>query len=257
MTRSIKHWSLGLTLLAALAAGAAQADVYWLTHAGGGTNTLWHRLRTAGQVIPARVHAPWMPLREKLAETGFDGGMDQLASALADYRIGTVGKPLPETECRISEQGEILSRSPSVCSGYYKMDDKAEELLEGGWLHSGDTGTLDEDGYVYIVDRVKDMVNVAGFKVYPAEVEQVLYRHPAVKELAVYGIPHASKGEVVKAAVVLADGQIADQEEIKAFCRENMAAYKVPAEVAFIDELPKSATGKILKRVLREQESSA
>ena len=122
-------------------------------------------------------------------------------------------------------------------------------------FRSGDTGTLDDDGYVYIVDRVKDMVNVAGFKVYPAEIEQVLYRHPAVQELAVFGVPHEQKGEVVKAAVVLQEGKSVTREEILSFCRENIASYKVPSEIAFVDELPKSATGKILKRVLRDQEA--
>ena len=150
--------------------------------------------------------------------------------------------------------GEICIKGPGVMQGYWQRPEETAEALRNGWLHSGDTGTMDEDGYVFIVDRVKDMVNVAGFKVYPAEVEQVLYRHPAVQELAVYGIPHESKGEVVKAAVVLKEGKTADADEITAFCRKNMAAYKVPAEIDFVDEIPKSATGKILKRVLRDQE---
>jgi len=100
---------------------------------------------------------------------------------------------------------------------------------------------------------VKDMINVAGFKIWPAEIEQFLYTHPAIQELAVYGTPHAEKGEIVRAAIVLKQGSAATAEEITAFCRENLANYKVPAQVDFIDELPKSATGKILKRVLRDE----
>ena len=119
--------------------------------------------------------------------------------------------------------------------------------------HSGDIGYIDEDGYVFIVDRVKDMINVAGFKVWPAEVEQSLYRHSAVKEVAVYGVPDPEKGESVKAAVVLKAGVSCSEEELRAFCREKMANYKIPNSLEFVEELPKSATGKILKRVLRDQ----
>jgi long-chain acyl-CoA synthetase len=110
---------------------------------------------------------------------------------------------------------------------------------------------MDDEGYVYIVDRVKDMINVSGFKVWPAEVEQLLYRHPAVKELAVYGVHDPVKGESVRAAIVLKAGATATSEEIIAFCRERMAVYKAPESVEFVGELPKSATGKILKRMLR------
>ena len=114
---------------------------------------------------------------------------------------------------------------------------------------------MDEEGYIFIVDRVKDMINVAGFKVWPAEVEQALYKHPAVKEIAVYGVPDPEKGEKVKAAVVLKDGVTCTKEEMIAYCKEKMANYKIPHSVDFVGELPKSATGKILKRVLRDQET--
>jgi long-chain acyl-CoA synthetase len=113
---------------------------------------------------------------------------------------------------------------------------------------------MDEEGYVFIVDRVKDMINMSGLKIWPAEVEQFLYRHPAVMELAVYGIPHPEKGEVVKAAIVLKNGATATVEEIDDYCRKHLAVYKVPAEFEFVKELPKSATGKILKRMLRDKE---
>jgi long-chain acyl-CoA synthetase len=110
---------------------------------------------------------------------------------------------------------------------------------------------MDDEGYVFIVDRVKDMINVSGFKVWPAEVEQVLYRHPAVREAAIYGVADPVKGEAVKASIVLRPGAAATAGEVIAYCRERMAVYKAPAEVEFVAELPKSATGKILKRVLR------
>ncbi|NLZ42524.1 MAG: long-chain fatty acid--CoA ligase, partial [Comamonadaceae bacterium] len=126
-----------------------------------------------------------------------------------------------------------------------------------GWLHSGDIGRMDEDGYVYIVDRVKDMVNVSGFKVWPAEVEQYLYKLPGVQEVAVYGLPHPDKGEQVVAAVVPRPGHALGAEDVLAYCRTHIAAYKVPARVDIVAELPKSATGKILKRVLREQAAGA
>jgi long-chain acyl-CoA synthetase len=137
--------------------------------------------------------------------------------------------------------------------GYWRRPDDTAAAIRGAWLRSGDIGTMDDEGYVFIVDRVKDMINVAGFKVWPAEVEQVLYRHPAVREAAIYGVSDPVRGEAVRAAIVLRDGAAATPEEIIAFCRERMAVYKAPATVELVRELPNSATGKILKRVLRSR----
>ncbi len=137
--------------------------------------------------------------------------------------------------------------------GYWNRPEETEQALRSGWLHSGDTGLVDDEGYVFIVDRVKDMINVAGFKIWPAEIEQFLYTHPAIKELAVYGVPHPEKGETVKATIVLKENTNATAEDITSFCRENLANYKIPATVEFASELPKSATGKILKRELRDK----
>jgi long-chain acyl-CoA synthetase len=137
--------------------------------------------------------------------------------------------------------------------GYWNRPDDTARALRGGWLHSGDIGRMDDAGYVYIVDRVKDMINVSGFKVWPAEVEQYLYRMPEIQELAVYGIPHPEKGEQVAAAIVLKAGRVLTAEQITAWCRREIAAYKIPVRIDIVHELPKSATGKILKRVLREQ----
>ena len=116
---------------------------------------------------------------------------------------------------------------------------------------------MDDEGYVFLVDRVKDMINAAGFKVWPAEVEQVLYRHPAIREVAVYGVPDPLKGEAVRAAIVPRDGAAPAGEEVIAYCRERLAVYKAPAAVDFVPPLPKSATGKVLKRLLREQARQA
>jgi long-chain acyl-CoA synthetase len=136
--------------------------------------------------------------------------------------------------------------------GYWNRSEESQAALRGGWLHSGDVGRMDDDGYVYITDRVKDMINVSGFKVWPAEVEQYLYKLPGIQEVAVYGIPAAAQGEQVAAAVVLAPNAKLSSDEIIAYCRDNIAAYKVPARVDLVAELPKSPSGKILKRVLRK-----
>ncbi len=179
------------------------------------------------------------------------------------HKIGSIGTAVENTELRIvdpddrpvppGEWGEIAIRGPGVMKGYWNKPDDTAEALRGGWLHSGDIGTMDDEGYIFIVDRLKDMINVAGFKVWPAEVEQVLYRHPAIQEIAVYGAPDPLKGESVRAAIILKQGVSATADEIQVYCRERMAAYKVPAAIDIVRELPKSATGKILKRVLRAQ----
>jgi long-chain acyl-CoA synthetase len=134
--------------------------------------------------------------------------------------------------------------------------DESATSLRGGWLHTGDVGRMDKDGYVYITDRVKDMINVSGFKVWPAEVEQYLYKLPGVQEVAVYGVAAGAQGEKVVVAVVLKAGAKLTAEEVIAYCREHIAAYKVPAQVDIVKELPKSPSGKLLKRVLRQQAAS-
>jgi long-chain acyl-CoA synthetase len=179
------------------------------------------------------------------------------------HKFGSVGTAVENFELKILDSndnelplgqwGEICIKGPGVMKGYWGKPEDTQRALRGGWLHSGDIGLLDDEDYVFIVDRVKDMINVSGFKVWPAEVEQLLYRHPAVKEIAVYGVPDAEQGEAVRAAIVLKNGATATSEEIIAYCRERMAVYKAPAAVDFVNELPKSATGKILKRVLRSQ----
>ena len=136
--------------------------------------------------------------------------------------------------------------------GYWGRPQDTGLAIRNGWFHSGDIGSMDEQGYVFIVDRVKDMINRSGFKIWPAEVEQLLYQHPAVKEVAVYAVPDAESGEAVAAAIVLRDGVSATALEITEYCRARAAVYKAPTRVDFVSELPKNPTGKILKRVLRE-----
>jgi long-chain acyl-CoA synthetase len=137
--------------------------------------------------------------------------------------------------------------------GYWNRPEETARALRGGWFHTGDIGYVDDDGYFFLVDRLKDMINSAGFKIWPGEVEEALYRHPAVQECAVLGAPDPVKGEAVVAFVVLQPNARSSAEEIEAFCREHMAAYKVPRRVLVVPDLPKSATGKLLKRVLRER----
>lgn len=178
-------------------------------------------------------------------------------------KFGSIGTPIENVEMKIwddegnelppGEWGEIVIRGPNVMLGYWNSPDATEQAIRNGWLRSGDVGMTDDEGYFFIVDRVKDMINAAGFKVYPAEVEQVLYRHPAIHEAAVYGIADPVKGEAVKAAIVLREGATATAEEIIQYCRDNLATFKAPREVEFVTEIPKSAVGKILKRVLREE----
>jgi long-chain acyl-CoA synthetase len=151
------------------------------------------------------------------------------------------------------ELGEIVIRGPNVMLGYWNRPFETAEVIKNGWFHTGDIGQMDEDGFFYIVDRLKDMVNVSGFKVYPTEVENVIYQHPAVAEVAIYGIPDSFKGEIVKANIVLKAGHVITEQQIIDFSYERMAAYKVPHVIEFVDSLPKNPAGKVLKRVLRPE----
>ncbi len=183
------------------------------------------------------------------------------------HKFGSVGSPIENCEIKIfdaqdqeaplGQWGEIVIRGPGVMKGYWNKPDDTAWALRSGWLHSGDIGMMDDEGYVFIMDRVKDMINAAGFKVWPAEVEQVLYKHPAVLEVAVYGVPDPVKGEAVKADIVLKVGATASSEDIIAYCRERIAVYKAPAYVDFVADLPRSPTGKILKRILRQSKGAS
>ncbi|MFJ8309271.1 MULTISPECIES: class I adenylate-forming enzyme family protein [unclassified Streptomyces] len=175
----------------------------------------------------------------------------------------SVGVPGPETVVRIvgpageevpfGEQGEIVVRGPQVVPGYWRRPEATAEAFPDGELRTGDIGFMDRDGWLYVVDRMKDMINASGFKVWPREVEDVLYTHPAVREAAVVGIPDAYRGESVKAYVSLRPGAETGPAELAAYCKERLAAYKYPREVEILPELPKTTSGKILRRELRSQ----
>ncbi|MCM8780121.1 MAG: AMP-binding protein, partial [Candidatus Omnitrophica bacterium] len=149
--------------------------------------------------------------------------------------------------------GELLVKGPNVMQGYYQQPQANSETLKDGWLYTGDMAKFDERGYFYIVGRKKEMINVRGLNVYPREIEEVLYQNPKVKEAAVIGINDVHKGEVPKAFVVLQDKVSANEQEIMHYLRERLAAYKIPKYIEFMDSLPKNSSGKILKRLLKEE----
>jgi long-chain acyl-CoA synthetase len=175
-----------------------------------------------------------------------------------ERKPGSIGLPVAGVQIRLvdeadrdvppGEVGELVMRSPHVMKGYYRRDDATAEVMRDGWFHTGDMATVDEEGYYFIVDRKKDLIIRGGYNVYPREVEEVLYEHPAVREAAVIGVPHDSLGEEVAAVVALKPGAEADPDAIRAYAKERVAAYKYPREVFLVDELPKGPTGKILKR---------
>ena len=178
---------------------------------------------------------------------------------------GSIGLPTADTLIKIvdtddftkdmpqGEPGEIAIKGPQVMKGYWKNEEATNQAIKDGWLLTGDIGTMDEQGFFYIVDRKKDLIIVSGNNVVPREVEEVLYQHPSIMEAAVAGLAHDVKGEMVAAWVVFKEGKTASEEEIIAFCKENLAPYKIPKQVKFRDEMPKTLIGKILRRKLQEE----
>jgi long-chain acyl-CoA synthetase len=219
---------------------------------------------SAAAMLPGDVEQRWTAATGLPISQGY--GLTE-SSPFATYnhehahRPGSVGTPIENVEVRVVDEegrevpdgtlGEIVIRGPNVMLGYLGKPEDTASALRGGWLHSGDIGHRDADGYFHVVDRVKDMINVAGFKVFPREVEEVLFGHPAVAEVAVLGRPDPVKGEVVRACVVVGPGQSVTAEELIERCRGHVAPYKVPVVVEFLTALPKSPTGKILKKNLR------
>jgi len=176
---------------------------------------------------------------------------------------GSVGRPYMCTEVRIvdeedrdlpvGEAGEIIIRGPTVFKGYYNNPEETERTLRGGWLHTGDVGKYDDLGYLYMVDRIKDMIKTGGINVYCREIEEVLSRHPGVEEGVVIGVPHPKWGESIRAIVVKKKDARLTQADIIDHCRQNLSSHKKPTSVIFVDELPKGTFGgKVLKRVLRD-----
>ncbi len=186
-----------------------------------------------------------------------------------ERRAGSIGLPIPDTDQEVldletgtrvlgtGEVGELAVRGPQVMLGYYHQPEETDLVLKDGWFRTGDVARLDAEGYAYIVDRKKDMINVSGMKVYPREVEEVLFQHPGVADVAAIGVPDAEHGEVVKAFVVRKPGATVSAEELQAFVRERIAHFKAPRSVEFRDSLPRTGVQKVLRRVLRDEAIAA
>lgn len=181
-------------------------------------------------------------------------------------KVGSIGIPLPSTDVKIvdiesgteevppGEPGEIIVKGPQVMKGYLNKLEETKNALRDGWLYTGDIGKRDKNGYIYIVDRKKEMIIASGFNIYPREIEEVLYEHLAVLEAAVIGVQNPYRGETVKAVIALKNGQQISEKEIVDHCRRNLSSYKVPKIIEFRKELPKTGVGKILKRALYEEQ---
>jgi long-chain acyl-CoA synthetase len=179
---------------------------------------------------------------------------------------GTVGIPVPNTDIKIVDvesgkeemkpgvPGEVIIKGPQVMKGYYQKPEETEAVLKDGWLFTGDIGLFDEDGYLSIVERKKDMIIASGYNIYPREVDEILFEHPKILEACTIGVSDPYRGETVKSYVVLKPGESLTAEEVIQFCQEKLAPYKVPKMVEFIEALPKSAVGKILKREVKEMD---
>jgi long-chain acyl-CoA synthetase len=175
--------------------------------------------------------------------------------------LASVGRIVPIEEVRIADKqgkpcptgvaGEILLRGSKIVPGYWNNPEETEKVIVEGWLHTGDVGKLDEKGYLYVMDRLKDMINRGGENIYSIEVENALQRHPAVSEVAVIGVPDDVFGEAVKAYLILHAGESTTEEEIRAFCKQHLADYKIPKYVEIVPDLPRNQTGKIMKEALR------
>jgi long-chain acyl-CoA synthetase len=198
-----------------------------------------------------------------MTETTGDGTAQPV---LGLKKAGSIGLPKIDTDIKlvdpaegreevpVGEPGEIILKSPAVMQGYWDNPEETADQIRDGWIYSGDIATMDEDGYFYLIDRKKDMINAGGYNIYPREIDEVLASHPKVQEGIAVGIPHEYRGETVKAFIVVKPGESVSGEEIIAFCREHLATYKAPKIVEFRDALPKSAIGKHLRRTLREEE---
>jgi long-chain acyl-CoA synthetase len=239
---------------------------------------LVRNFNSGGAPCPVEVLEAWekrfgRPLNEGygLSETS---PVTHSTPALARRKFGSIGLPLPDTDMKVvdvetgtcevarGEAGELCIAGPQVMKGYWNRPDESAQALRRDadgriWFHTGDIGTIDEQGYAYIVQRKKDMIIVDGYNVYPSEIESVLYSHPAVRLAAVIGIPDQYHGEVVKACIALKPGESTTSDDVIAFCRTSLTEYKIPRQVEIRETLPMSAVGKILYRVLRDEHRAA
>jgi len=185
-------------------------------------------------------------------------------SPYTETRIGSCGRGMDDAEIKvvngkgdilpIGQQGELCIRGTCTTNGYLNRPEATKEVFDSeGWFHSGDIAFMDDDGFAYIVDRIKDMINVGGEKVFPSEVEDMMLSHPKIKDLVVVGIPDDIKGEAPKAFIQLKEAEVSSEGEIREYCKKRMAPYKVPVQVEFVDEVPRSASGKALRRLLRDE----
>lgn len=231
--------------------------------------TSMHRCSTGAAVCPVEIkerimrYFPNAGLFDSFGQTEMSPTTTVLLPEDSLRKTNSVGKPVLNVEIRvvdenmndvsIGEIGEIVYRGPTAMKGYYKNPEATEEAFQGGWFHSGDLVRMDDEGFIYVMDRKKDMIISGGENIYPAEVEEALYKHEAIFEAAVIGVPDELWGESVKAYVVLKPGKILTEEEVILHCQKYVASYKKPKYIEFLDELPRNPSGKILKRVLREE----
>ncbi|MBU1195811.1 MAG: long-chain fatty acid--CoA ligase [Proteobacteria bacterium] len=228
-------------------------------------------LNSGGAPIPVELIEQAKDLGLKCSE---GWGMSETTSlgvgnpAIGRKKVGSIGIPFPGidiklvsvddgiTEVPLGEPGEMLIKGPFVMKEYWENPDKTAEELKDGWLYTGDVAKMDEDGYLYIVDRKKDMIIAGGYNIYPRDIDEILFQHPKIEEAVAVGIKDDYRGETVKAYVVLRKGQTMTEKEVIDFCKEKLAVYKVPKVVEFRNELPKSAVGKILRKILRAEEEA-
>jgi long-chain acyl-CoA synthetase len=232
-----------------------------------------HFCLSGSSPLPPEVQKKWMETTGGVLIEGY--GLTEcspvthsnpLDRSMKTVKVGSIGFPYPDTDAKImdvetgenelepGQEGELVVKGPQVMKGYWKMPEESAAVLRDGWLYTGDIGKMDEDGYFYITDRKKDLIKYKGYSVYPREIEDVIYEHPAVKLCAVIGKPDAVAGEIPKAFVVLKQGKTATADEIKEFANGKMAPYKAVREVEFRTELPMTLVGKVLRRVLQEEE---
>ncbi len=235
----------------------------------GKKNITFPKLRLAvsgGAALPVEIYRQAREIMKMPVVEGY--GLTEASPAVAFnppfgiQKEGSIGLPLPGVECKIIDEndgelpvgeiGELAVRGENVMQGYYMQPEESKKALLNGWLHTGDLAKKDEEGNIFIVDRKKDMVIVAGLNVYPREVEEVIYQHPKVKEAAIVGLTDKLRGEYVKAFVVLKEGEECTAKELLVFLKEKLAPYKLPRIIEFIPSLPKNSSGKILKRALKE-----
>jgi acyl-CoA synthetase (AMP-forming)/AMP-acid ligase II len=204
-----------------------------------------------------------VPFQEGFGMTETAPGVSMLDADHVKEKAGTVGRAQFHVQTRIVDEndrdvptdqvGELVVRGPNVFAGYWGLPEATAEAFRGGWFHTGDMGRMDAEGFITLVDRKKDMIISGGENVYPIEVEQVLYRHPSVREVAVVGVPHEKWGETPIAVVALKDGEQATGDDLINYARERLAHFKCPTRVEYVPELPRNATGKVLKTTLRKE----